>query len=209
MKAQYGSKKQYHYLYKTTNLINGKFYYGMHSTDNLEDGYKGSGTLLRRSIKKYGIENFKLEILEFFDSREALAEAEKKLVTKVQVNDSNCMNLKPGGKGGLMNSEHAKKFHSEGGRAVRQMMLERHKDRLANDPDYYNKWRQSMIGRPTTKGMEGKKHSEETLKKKSESAKGNKNSQFGTKWITNEKENKKIKNSDQIPEGWRAGRKVK
>jgi group I intron endonuclease len=102
MKAQYGSKKKYHYLYKTTNLINGKFYYGMHSTDSLKDGYKGSGTLLKRSINKYGIENFKLEILEFFDTREALMEAEKKLITELQVVDSNCMNLKPGGSGGFL-----------------------------------------------------------------------------------------------------------
>jgi len=37
--------------------------------------------------------------------------------------------------------------------------------------------------------------------------KGNKNSQFGTKWITNGKEIKKIKNTDQIPQGWRYGKK--
>ena len=36
-------EKQYHFIYKTTNIITERYYYGMHSTDNLEDGYLGSG----------------------------------------------------------------------------------------------------------------------------------------------------------------------
>ena len=42
------------FIYKTTNLINGKYYIGMHSTDNLEDVYIGSGKRLWFSIKNYG-----------------------------------------------------------------------------------------------------------------------------------------------------------
>jgi len=37
---------------------------------------------------------------------------------------------------------------------------------------------------------------------------GNKNSQYGTMWITDGKENKKIKKESLIPEGWYKGRKV-
>jgi len=69
----------HHFLYRTTNLINGKFYIGIHSTGNISDGYLGSGTYLKRSIKKYGKENFKLEILEFFETRDLLIEAERKI----------------------------------------------------------------------------------------------------------------------------------
>ena len=68
-KKKYGTFKKYHFIYKTTNLLSGKYYIGMHSTDDLNDGYLGSGTLLRRSLNKYGKENHSIEILEFLNSR--------------------------------------------------------------------------------------------------------------------------------------------
>ena len=42
-------KKQYHYFYKIENIINGFYYYGIHSTNNLNDGYMGSGRKLKRA----------------------------------------------------------------------------------------------------------------------------------------------------------------
>jgi len=92
-------QKKYHYLYKTTNLINDKFYVGMHSTDDLNDGYLGSGKHLRNSINYYGKQNFKFEILEFFNSREILIEEEEKLVDRDFIKDPLCMNLRIGGHG--------------------------------------------------------------------------------------------------------------
>lgn len=87
----------YHYFYKITNLINNNFYYGIHSTSNLEDGYMGSGLALKRAIKKYGIENFKKEILKFFDTREECANYEKDVVNENLVSDINCYNISLGG----------------------------------------------------------------------------------------------------------------
>jgi hypothetical protein len=70
-------EKKYHFIYKTTNLLSGKYYIGMHSTNNLADGYMGSGRRLRYSINKYGEENHKVEILEFVDNRAELIKREE------------------------------------------------------------------------------------------------------------------------------------
>lgn len=88
---------KYNYFYKITNNLNGNFYYGIHSTNNLEDGYMGSGLKLNRAYKKYGIENFSKEIIKFFDTREELADYEASVVTESLVYDDNCYNISLGG----------------------------------------------------------------------------------------------------------------
>ena len=93
---------KYHYFYKITNLINGHFYYGVHNTKNLDDGYMGSGVRLQIAYKKYGIENFKKEILKYFDTKEEAFEYEAEVVNETLINDNNCYNLSPGGKGGFI-----------------------------------------------------------------------------------------------------------
>jgi len=70
-----------HFVYITTNLINGKQYIGDHSTDNLEDGYLGSGRpYFLRALKQYGKNNFKREILQFFPSKEEAFNAQKQFI---------------------------------------------------------------------------------------------------------------------------------
>ena len=88
----------YHYFYKITNLINGKFYYGVHNTNNLEDGYMGSGKLLHNAYKKYGIEKFKKEILKYFDTMDEAFQYEHKIVNEEMINNPNCYNIQIGGK---------------------------------------------------------------------------------------------------------------
>lgn len=90
----------YHYLYKTTCVITNKYYYGMHTTHNIDDGYIGSGIVLRNSIAKYGLDFHIKTIIRFCNSREELAAQEALLITEDTLTDPLCMNLKKGGRGG-------------------------------------------------------------------------------------------------------------
>lgn len=93
---------KYHYTYQTKNLINGKTYIGRHSTNNLKDGYIGSGTMLKRAIKKYGKENFKTIPLCYFDTYKESVEEEKFLVTREYCKDINNYNIVEGGSNPIM-----------------------------------------------------------------------------------------------------------
>lgn len=87
-------------IYKTTNLVNNKYYVGCHQTANLNDGYIGSGKHLRHAVKKYGIDNFKVEILHHASTKEEMFQIEKHIVNEELVNDVQSYNLKIGGSGG-------------------------------------------------------------------------------------------------------------
>lgn len=50
------------FIYKTTNLVNGKIYIGLHTKN--DPNYIGSGTAFKKALKKFGTINFKREILE-------------------------------------------------------------------------------------------------------------------------------------------------
>jgi hypothetical protein len=71
----------------------------MHSTDNLKDKYLGSGSELRKSIKKYGRDCHLSEIIEFLDDRKKLKIRESEILTEEILHDPMCMNLAKGGSG--------------------------------------------------------------------------------------------------------------
>jgi GIY-YIG catalytic domain/NUMOD3 motif len=207
-------QKKYHYIYKTTNLINGKYYIGMHSTDNLEDGYIGSGKRLWYSIKKYGKENFKCDVIEMLPNRSSLKEKEKELVNEDLLKDSNCLNLMCGGEGGFISDEQQR------WRSI--CAAKKSLEKLRTD----NEWRirhskiasENLIkahrsGKIKYDTFTGKKHSEETKRKIGEinsiKQSGSSNSQFGSQWITNGEQNKKIKMMGIVPTGWKLGRTPK
>lgn len=91
--------KKFHYIYKITRF-DGKYYIGLHSTDNLDDGYFGSGLKITRSIKKYGKDAHTKEIIEFLPNREDLKKREAEIVNEECISDPLCMNIALGGTGG-------------------------------------------------------------------------------------------------------------
>ena len=210
--------QKYHILYKTICTVTGNFYIGVHSTTNIDDGYLGSGKRLNRSIQKHGKENHTREILEFFETKEELFKREREVVNDEILNENKCMNLKRGGEGGfhLVDRETVKRISVKGGKSYHKIkQFSRHRELLKTDQIYKKRFSEKISS--SLKGSKNfwyvKTLSDETKRKigekNSQLQKGEKNSQFGTFWITNEKENKKIRKSDLIPVGWRKGRKMK
>lgn len=103
----------YHFIYKTTNTINNKIYVGKHSTENIDDGYLGSGKILKDAISKYGKENFTREIVEYFDSPEDVFLKEHEIVNLDFINRCDTYNLKCGGDGGFNGKVVAKDINGE------------------------------------------------------------------------------------------------
>ena len=99
----------YFFIYKTTNLINEKKYIGIHKTENINDGYLGSGYALKAAIKKYSKEKFKREIIEYCNNYDELLEREKQYVNDIWVAQSTNYNLKTGGQSSGLLSEESKK----------------------------------------------------------------------------------------------------
>lgn len=118
-KSKSANEKRYKYVYQTKNLVNDKTYIGYHCTNDLSDGYIGCGcrslsyakssvkhglkSAFLRSVVKHGYENFKKEILSFYDTVEECLEEEAFLVDKKWVNAKDNYNVKVGGVG---NNKH-------------------------------------------------------------------------------------------------------
>lgn len=92
---------KFHYLYKITNLINNKYYYGIHSTKNIDDGYMGSGKSLFNAFKKYKKCNFRKDIIEYFNDRCSLLNREAEVVNERLTKDPDCYNIVVGGAGNI------------------------------------------------------------------------------------------------------------
>lgn len=224
-KMRRAQRRKYHFVYKTICLITNRYYYGMHSTDDLDDGYLGSGKRLKYSINKYGKDNHRCEKVEFLESRELLRKREKEIVNEELLNDPLCMNLSIGGEGG--SNTHGRAIVKDSNGHIFNVALDDERytsgklKGVTSNMDYYKdpNYRKNLseklkdynkrYGNPFT----GKKHTSEYKKHMSKimSIKhaGVNNPSYGTCWITNEKENKKIYKGDDIPSGWRLGRKMK
>lgn len=206
----------YYTVYKITNLLNNKIYIGKHQTENLDDGYMGSGKHLIRAQTKYGKENFKKEILFVFGTEQEMNAKESELVTEEFCSREDTYNICVGGKGGFSYINENKLNISDNQKRVAAIYARKNLEKI-NSPEMYSaKMRALEKANETRKNLNlpgsflGKKHTEETKQKMSASHNGRhvgqKNSQYGTMWITNGSLNKKVKRDVVIPEGWFAGR---
>lgn len=199
-------------IYQITNLLDGKIYIGKHQTKCFDDGYMGSGKILRRAIKKYGEENFKKEILFVFETEDEMNAKEAELVNEEFVARADTYNLCFGGRGGFA---YINKFLPNGMLGKQQSVRQKTKAKelmlqLQVKLDVKEIGR---LGGLKSSGFSNRSHTEETKQKMSiaisAKARGSQNSQFGTMWITNGTESRKIKKDlDNIPEGWYKGRKI-
>ncbi len=216
----------HHYIYQITNLINGKIYVGKHSTENLDDGYMGSGKLLNHAINKHGIENFRKHIVTMCETSEEAFDVERQIVNEQFVAAENTYNLTVGGNGFEIGSNLA----SEAGRAAAKTNLanpEWHKKfsivavkkRESNEARSVRQRKAYVDGKFRPPTFEGRKHTDQAKSAignaNSVSQSGERNSQFGTVWIFNEdlKQSRKVRRDGSLDQllinGWKLGRKIK
>jgi group I intron endonuclease len=97
------------YIYKTTNLLNNRVYIGKKHKSIFDPTYYGSGVILNEAIKKYGKENFKIELLDWADNIKKLNYLEKYYI--LQLTDVyDLYNISKGGDGGDTTSSHPNKI---------------------------------------------------------------------------------------------------
>jgi hypothetical protein len=161
-------------IYKTTNLLNQKIYIGKHQTENVNDGYLGSGIFLERAIKKYGKENFRKEILFIFENENDMNLKEKELVTEDFIKCNSNYNSAIGGEGGSLfkgkkHSEETKRKLSERAKKrvvseeTRKKISEANKKRVVSDE---TKQKLSEKSKIRFLNADSKKRISDTMKKK-------------------------------------------
>lgn len=195
----------------------------MHSTDNLDDGYMGSGKRLWNSFRKHGRLTHFRQILEYWPDRESLRRREEELVNDDRLIDPMCMNLTLGGGYGwefINRDSNRQREKNRKGHARMKFLRE-------NDPEWVarNKKNSSLgnlkayaEGRKKeqdgfSQAFRGRTHTDETkalIGSKSKILVGDRNGSFGSKWMTDLSGVSQRVPAMDIPlrenEGWRFGR---
>jgi hypothetical protein len=208
---------KYYIIYQITNIVNGKIYAGAHETSDLADQYMGSGTNILRAIKKYGISNFKKDILFLCENAEQMYKKENEIVNSEFLTRTDVYNIKEGGLGGWSHINNYPSF------------IEAKRKGGMNSKFFDPQWRATVGYHPGSKEHMDKMRklavTEEAIAKKKQTfklrdhQKGQNNNQYGTVWCVLEDASdintrQKYK-KEQIPEGyitvaeWRDRRKNK
>ena len=227
-------EKKYNYVYKLT-LKNDRryYYYGKHSTNNINDNYFGSGSKIRTLKCVFGKDCFEKEIIEYFNTCKEALIAEAKIVTEDVIKDEFCLNRITGGGGfsnfnisfghtGIKHTNSTKKKISKskkGTKFTKTGCENISKSLLGHEvtEETRKKIRENNIGKHNIteetrkkliKSHIGQYVSEETKRKISENLKNNPQSAKNRVWVNNEKINKRILKKDldfYIKNNWNLG----
>jgi group I intron endonuclease len=222
----------YNFVYITTNLVNGKQYVGDHSTNDLDDGYLGSGLLIQKSVSKYGKKNFERKIIKICETKEEAFNLQKKYINEYNTLSPNGYNISP--KGGVgVNGCHASETKEKIRGSLRGIpKTKEHIENIRKILGVQGAWNKGIPisedmrdkivesnkkRREKNHPMYGKTHTEESKEKMrghrgqmNEIHKQNmSNSHKGKFYINDGIITKQLKKGDQIPSGWELGRKKK
>ena len=155
----------YGYIYKTTNLTNGRLYIGQ-KKGIFNHNYLGSGKYFKSALSKYGKNKFKLEVIVYVDNKEQLNLFEKHLISKYRdiLGKDNLYNIGDGGEG--TNGEYLPS-------RLGSKLTEEHKKRISETQKgkiVSEETKQKMRG--TNNHFYGKHHSQETKLKMLQKSKG-------------------------------------
>ena len=183
-----------HYIYLTTNTINGMKYIGKHYGE-LDDAYLGSGKLLKADIAKYGKEHFYKTILAVSDNDLENSEKERQFIALYNaVSNPLFYNIHEGGSGGNTTAGYSPeekealrrklseinrgknngmygKHHTDQTKAFLSYWAEFERNNSIYRTDTFKK-KMSSLTSGSNNGMYGKKHSEESKQKMSINSKG-------------------------------------
>lgn len=214
-------------VYKTVNQVNGKFYIGVHKTNNPMDEYLGSGTVIQLAIQKYGVLSFVKEILFKYETQEEAWAKENELV-ELHRADPLCYNLRKGGSGGFdyLNKTGKSRSVDHFKQATRVRVL-----RLKSDPEYRKKYGRNISislrkkggswvpadtilrnQKLATSSWSGSHHTPESRERIREGHLGDSNTFSGRKWMTHPLlGNRPVKRENielHLEQGWKFGRTV-
>lgn len=201
-----------YYIYLIVNKVNGKTYVGQRksSKECYKDSYMGSGKLLIKAKKKYGIENFEKFLIQYCYSKEETDKAEKFWINEYRSRGKAEYNIADGGQGGGFkgrhHSEETKRKISESNKVtfksevVKQKLSKVHKGKCFSDEHKQN------LSEAKKGKNKGKHHSEEVKRKISDSMKGDKNPFYGKRHT--EETKRKISESKKGKPSLNKGKKL-
>lgn len=221
----------YYYIYKitcTAGSLKDHYYIGQHKTNDLNDGYKGSGVKIKKYYQKYP-HDYKKEILCWCKDEEDMNLKEDFYVGDLYATDSMCLNLRRGGNQvGVSEetrakmseskqniSEETRKKISEAVKGENHPMYgKHHSEESRKKMSEYRKGKflgekNPMYGKSAWNKGKNNVYSQETIKKMSESMKGEKNPAYGRKWMNNGLQQKYVKPDEinlYIEKGYSFGR---